>query len=428
MLISGTITAFFPSSSFMTDVRALSDYGLMEDPYNSKYLQYNKENIDCTNLNLNGNGLDINTIPESLSGLAAAQGETDDSENGISAYGTEENRFGSYDSNKKDFLYKCINNNDNELIVLPTPTQTPPITPPPPPPPPTPCEVIVDTITGVINPGNFAHDDPVNERMYVTNGREGTVSVIDTDGDDTNGITPITIGGNPLDIAYDPVNERMYVTDLGNSVHLIDTNIASPTYNTVIGDPIRAGSEPIGIAYDDDLHRIYVANSSDVPGTVSVIDTETNTEIDINEDPTNGITRINVGADPRYLAYDPINKYMYVTNFASASVSVIDTTINTVIDTIPVGDFPLGIIYDPVNHRMYVANNNLLSTDNDFVSVINLCPRPELQQQSTNDIIATTANENNDHTMVKNMIQQQDITTKDVTINNNIVNKKRSNS
>src|SRR5687768_14866691 len=89
ILIVGTITAFYPSSSFTQKAYALSDYErtmMKDDDYNSKYVQYNKENIDCSNFNLNGNGLDINTIPESLSGLAAAQGETD-SESGISAYG-----------------------------------------------------------------------------------------------------------------------------------------------------------------------------------------------------------------------------------------------------------------------------------------------------------------------------------------------------
>jgi hypothetical protein len=123
ILIAGTITAFFSSSSFTKEVHALSNYELMKGDYNSKYLQYNKENISCNNFNLNGNGLDVNTIPESLNSLLVSQGETD-SESGISGYGTEENRFGSYDS-KKDFFYKCINNNGNELIISPTPPNPP---------------------------------------------------------------------------------------------------------------------------------------------------------------------------------------------------------------------------------------------------------------------------------------------------------------
>jgi len=120
ILIVGTIAAILPSSSFTKEIHALSDYGLMRDDYNTKYLQYNKEHIDCTNFNLNGNGLDVNTIPESLSGLLASQGETD-SEIGISAYGIDENRFGSY---HKDFVYKCLNNNDNHLIISPTPAKS----------------------------------------------------------------------------------------------------------------------------------------------------------------------------------------------------------------------------------------------------------------------------------------------------------------
>ena len=88
ILISGTITAFFPSSSFMTDVHALSDYGLMEDAYNSKYLQYNKENIDCTNLNLNGNGLNVNTIPKSMNNV-----NFQNIEGKIHAYTTIESRY-----------------------------------------------------------------------------------------------------------------------------------------------------------------------------------------------------------------------------------------------------------------------------------------------------------------------------------------------
>ena len=59
---------------------------------------------------------------------------------------------------------------------------------------------------------------------------------------------------------------------------------------------------------------------------------------------------------------------MYVTNQAiPGSVSVIDTNTNTEINTITVGNQPLGLAYDTINHRMYVANSG-----EDTVSVINL--------------------------------------------------------
>ena len=111
-----------------------------------------------------------------------------------------------------------------------------------------------------------------------------------------------------------------------------------------------------------------------------------------------------LGDAPYSIAYDLINKRMYVTNINDGTVSVIDTTTNTVIGkSIMVGNFPYDIAYDQVNERMYVTNSN----DN-TVSVINLCPNAQIQQQQrTNDIITTT-NNNDDDTIIKNMIQHKE--------------------
>ena len=46
---------------------------------------------------------------------------------------------------------------------------------------------------------------------------------------------------------------------------------------------------------------------------------------------------------------------MYVGNYGSDTLSVIDTNNNTVEQTISVGRGPSGIAYDPVDKRMYVA-------------------------------------------------------------------------
>jgi hypothetical protein len=139
MLIAGTITAFYPSSSFMTEVHAAlsADYETMlmmnddNNNYKLKYLPYKKEDINCNNFNLNGNGLNINKIPESLRSLLASQtqedlqGEVEGTDSKTNIFDNGEKRFGyGYDNN--DFVYKCINNNDNEQ-------STPPISPPPPP-------------------------------------------------------------------------------------------------------------------------------------------------------------------------------------------------------------------------------------------------------------------------------------------------------
>jgi YVTN family beta-propeller protein len=47
---------------------------------------------------------------------------------------------------------------------------------------------------------------------------------------------------------------------------------------------------------------------------------------------------------------------MYVTNCVSDTVSVIDSTTNSVIANILAGDCPVGIAYDSSNQHIYVTN------------------------------------------------------------------------
>jgi len=56
------------------------------------------------------------------------------------------------------------------------------------------------------------------------------------------------------------------------------------------------------------------------------------------------------------IAYDSSNGYIYVANFFSSTVSVINGATNTVIATIPVGSMPAGVAYDPSNGYIYVTN------------------------------------------------------------------------
>ena len=204
------------------------------------------------NFTLNANGLNVNVIPDSLSGLLAfhAQAEVRDTDIGSSEFGTDEKKFG-FD---KDFVYTSLNNNNTQ--GTPT-TTTPPSAPPPT------CEVTVDTITRLGNaPFGIAYDS-VNEKIYVTNSNDNTVSVIDITTNTV--IDTIPIGIEPFDIAYDRDNQRMYVSNGGDST----VSVINTTTNTVDPTPITVGSAPYGIAYDLVSDRMYVANSLD--DTVSVI-------------------------------------------------------------------------------------------------------------------------------------------------------------
>jgi YVTN family beta-propeller protein len=107
----------------------------------------------------------------------------------------------------------------------------------------------------------------------------------------------------------------------------------------------------------------YVANNLD--GTVSVIDTTTNTVI----------ATVPVGNSPFEVAITPNGTRAYVTNQGSNNVSVIDTATNTVIATVNVGDGPFGVAITPNGTRVYVTNQN-----SNNVSVIDT---------ATNTVIAT---------------------------------------
>ncbi|MCX4509362.1 serine/threonine-protein kinase [Streptomyces sp. NBC_01619] len=117
---------------------------------------------------------------------------------------------------------------------------------------------------------------------------------------------------------------------------------------------IQVGNSPSGVALSPDGRRVYVTNfSSD---SVSVIDTATNRTVD---DP------IPVGNSPSGVAVSPDGRRVYVTNNDSASVSVIDATKNrTMGNPIPVGDTPEGVAVSR-DGRVYVANGK-----SDSVSVI----------------------------------------------------------
>jgi YVTN family beta-propeller protein len=166
-------------------------------------------------------------------------------------------------------------------------------------------------------------------------------------------------------LAVSHLGDFVYVTNYGDpgTVSVIDTatntEIDTDPFTPGI-NPITVGSWPAGISLTYDSTRAYVADSDeDGNGTVSVINTITN-EIDTIED---------VGICPSGISVTPDGLRAYVTDFCGGTVYVINTATNTVIDTdlstpdiidpIKVGDFayPLGISVTPDGLRAYVTDN-----------------------------------------------------------------------
>ncbi len=137
---------------------------------------------------------------------------------------------------------------------------------------------------------------------------------------------------------------------IGDHTVTASTNANSAVY-AIRANGTHAGS----IAYDPVNKYLYVTNG--YPSTkISVINTVSNKTI----------SALDGTWDSRGMAYDSANGYLYVASFSSNTVSVINPSTNKIIDSFPMGANPDGIDYDPTHGYLYVTNLN-----GGTVSVIN---------------------------------------------------------
>lgn len=109
---------------------------------------------------------------------------------------------------------------------------------------------------------------------------------------------------------------------------------------------LTPGSFPSGVVSDGT--NIWVTNSVD-PGSVSQIDPTTGTVIDT----------ITVGTAPSGIAYDGTT--IWVVNQGSNDVSKIDPNDGSVVDTVDVGVNPAGIAFDGTNVWVTNAGSDTVS-------------------------------------------------------------------
>ena len=191
--------------------------------------------------------------------------------------------------------------------------------------------------------------DEATHTVYVGNGNDGTVSVINTATCNAVvssgcGQTPptITLGSaappGPVDAAVDQATDTVYVVNAGSdTVSVIDGKTCNATVTSGCGNippTVTVGSGPDGLAVDQATDTVYVANVN--ANTVSVIDGAT-----CNATITTGCSQtpatIAVGVQPAVPAVDQATDTVYVPNSnpgGAASVSVINgATCNAAVTT-----------------------------------------------------------------------------------------------
>ena len=280
--------------------------------------------------------------------------------------------------------------------------------------------------------------DRASRTLYVANDIDNTISVVDiadcsaavTSGCHQHAVTSPVVGGYTLALVAAPASRTLYeVEDGNNTVDLLDiatcnatrstgcdhhagtfrggvnTNFAAldTTHGTLYvssSPPNRAGdvslidavrctardqsgcptippafavgSVPDAIAVNDATHTAYIANSAD--GTVSVVDTHVcaATTVALCRHPR---ATIAVGNTPAGIGIDTASDTVYVTNYGSNTLSVIDgarcnarttSDCGTPPPVVATGSGPLNVALDPGTHTAYVVDQN-----QNAVSVIN---------------------------------------------------------
>jgi YVTN family beta-propeller protein len=123
---------------------------------------------------------------------------------------------------------------------------------------------------------------------------------------------------------------------------------------------VTVGFEPSSVAVDSANGEIYVANYGS--NTVSVINGATNTVV----------ATIPVGANPSSVAVDSASGEIYAANYGGGTVTVINGPTNTVVATIAVGANPSSVAVDSAIGEIYVGNygSNTVTVINDSTNTV----------------------------------------------------------
>lgn len=121
-----------------------------------------------------------------------------------------------------------------------------------------------------------------------------------------------------------------------------------PGSNVVFSQMSQIGTIDIGnhssaLAIDNQTHLMYVALTS---ANVSVVNLTTNKVQ----------KSITIPSEANEVTYNPINHYIYAQNGQSSSMTLIDTT-NDSVSTMSLGAYQFASVYDPENNLVYVTNS-----------------------------------------------------------------------
>jgi YVTN family beta-propeller protein len=182
--------------------------------------------------------------------------------------------------------------------------------------------------------------DPKLDEVFAA-GDPWNVTVIDAA---TNAIIDpsITVGNGPYAIAYDSKDDKVFVaTNYDDKIWVID-----PSTNSVIGGPIAVYSAPLALDYDSLDDFVYV---SVVDQRILALNGSTDSWESVNW---------TTGGGPYALALVPGRNWLYVANYGSSNVTVINASSGSIVNSgIDIGG-PFALAFSPPTGSVLVANSS----------------------------------------------------------------------
>lgn len=160
---------------------------------------------------------------------------------------------------------------------------------------------------------------------------------------------------------------KAYVSNFDNNSIVVISNTGAEIIEDADDLPLDG---PLGLAVTPDGQYLYVANFN--TDTVAIIDTET---LEL-------ANTLSVGDAPWGVAVGADGGYVYVTNSGSDTVSVIDTVSQTVTANYPTGDQPYGVAAARNGNYAYIVNHG----DNSITKVTHTTPSVDPEQINTGSV------------------------------------------
>src|SRR5213593_818353 len=221
---------------------------------------------------------------------------------------------------------------------------------------------------------------PDGRRVYAAAGGNNKIRVYDFDGRALAERDPISLGDPkariyPAGLAVSPDGTMLYAAlNLENAVAFVETATGRVRTRVSLAPPARAddiGALPYALALIGP--KLYVSEWNG--GGVTVIDTGQGTLL----------RRVPTGGHASGLASSPDGARLYVANATSDTVSVIDTSTDTVTATVdlspypgaPMGSMPNAVAVSPDGKTLYVANggnNDVAVVDTGSLAIRGLIP------------------------------------------------------